>query len=81
MPTAQSFFEPGRTQANRHMRSVDASEYTRYVRMAATVAPFINPSTSIRVPYARNGQSQQGTLDAVVVSAVFSGLRPFVVNK
>ena len=81
MPVAQSFFEPGRTPATRHMRGVDASEYTRFVRMSATVAPFINPTSSIQIPYARNGQSQRGTLDANVVSTLFSGLRPFVANK
>lgn len=79
MPVAQSFYEPSAPQ--RHMRGVDASEYTRFVRMAATVAPFINSSTTIRVPFARLGQSQQGTMDARLVSPIFSGLRPFVANK
>lgn len=81
MPVSQSFYEPGRTAPNRHMRGVDASEYTRYVRMAATVAPYINPATTFRRPFARNGQSQEATLDASVVSTLFGGLRPFVVNK
>jgi hypothetical protein len=81
MPVAQSFFEPGRDATNRHMRGVDASEYTRYVRMMATAAPYINPATSMRVPFARLGQSQQGTMDARIVGPIFSGLRPFVANK
>jgi len=63
------------------MRGVDASEYTRFVRMAATVAPYIDPSTTIRIPFARLGQSQQATRDARLVSPIFSGLRPFVANK
>ena len=79
MPVAQSFFEP--SAPARHMRGVDASEYTRFVRMAATVAPYINPSTTFRRPYARNGQSQEAALDSRFVSTIFSGLRPFVVNK
>lgn len=79
MPVAQSFFEP--SAPARHMRGVDASEYTRFVRMSATVAPFINPTTAIGIPYARNGQSQQGSLDARFVSTIFGGLRPFVANK
>jgi hypothetical protein len=79
MPVSQSFYEPGATA--RHMRGVDASEYTRFVRMAATVAPFIQSGKVINVPYARNGQSQQGTRDARFVSTIFGGLRPFVANK
>ena len=81
MPVAQSFFEPGRDASTRHMRGVDASEYTRFVRMAATVAPYINSTKTFGKPYARLGQSQESTLDAGVVSTIFSGLRPFVVNK
>jgi hypothetical protein len=79
MPVAQSFYEPGATQ--RHMRGVDASEYTRFVRMAATVAPYVNAEKAFGKPYARLGQSQASTLDAGVVSTIFSGLRPFVANK
>ena len=81
MPVAQSFFEPGRDTTQRHMRGVDASEYTRFVRMAATVAPYINSTKTFGKPYARLGQSQESTLDATVVSTIFSGLRPFVANK
>ena len=81
MPVAQSFFEPGRDASTRHMRGVDASEYTRFVRMAATVAPYINSTKTFGKPYARLGQSQESTLDASVVSTIFSGLRPFVANK
>jgi hypothetical protein len=81
MPVAQSFFEPGRTADTRHMRGVDASEYTRFVRMAATVAPYINTTKTFSKPYARLGQSQESTLDARFVSTIFGGLRPFVVNK
>jgi hypothetical protein len=79
MPVAQSFYEP--SAPARHMRGVDASEYTRFVRMSATVAPYINPSTTFNRPFARLGQSQQATLDARVVSRIFGGLRPFVANK
>jgi hypothetical protein len=79
MPTAQSFYEP--SAPARHMRGVDASEYTRFVRMAATVAPYIDPSTTFNRPYARNGQSQEATRDARFVSTIFGGLRPFVANK
>jgi hypothetical protein len=81
MPVAQSFFEPGRDTTQRHMRGVDASEYTRFVRMAATVAPYIDPRTTFNRPYARNGQSQDATRDARFVSTIFGGLRPFVANK
>jgi hypothetical protein len=81
MPVAQSFFEPGRDAPQRHMRGVDASEYTRFVRMSATVAPYINPRTTFNRPFARLGQSQEATLDATFVSTIFSGLRPFVANK
>ena len=79
MPVAQSFYEP--SAPARHMRGVDASEYTRFVRMAATVAPYINNTTTFNRPYARNGQSQQANLDGRFVSTIFSGLRPFVANK
>jgi hypothetical protein len=79
MPTAQSFYEP--SAPARHVRGVDASEYTRFVRMAATVAPYINPATTFNRPYARNGQSQEATRDARFVSTIFGGLRPFVANK
>jgi len=81
MPVAQSFFEPGRDATTRHMRGVDASEYTRFVRMAATVAPYINTTTSVRIPYARLGQSMQGVRDSRIVGPIFGGLRPFVANK
>lgn len=49
--------------------------------MVATAAPFIQAGKVINVPYARNGQSQQGARDARFVSTIFSGLRPFVANK
>ena len=78
MPVAQSFYEPGAT--HRHIRGVDASEYTRYVRLSATVAPYINSSTPIRVPYARLGQPLLNG-EARFVSSIFGGLRPFVANK
>jgi len=81
MPVAQSFFEPGRDTTQRHMRGVDASEYTRFVRMAATVAPYIDNTKAFGKPYARLGQSQESTLDARFVNTVFGGLRPFVANK
>ena len=81
MPVAQSFFEPGRDTTQRHMRGVDASEYTRFVRMSATVAPYINNTTTFNRPFARLGQSQEANLDARFVSGIFGGLRPFVVNK
>lgn len=81
MPVAQSFFEPGRDATTRHMRGVDASEYTRFVRMSATVAPYINNTKAFGKPYARLGQSQESTLDASIVSTIFGGLRPFVANK
>uniref|UniRef100_A0A6C0AK77 Uncharacterized protein n=1 Tax=viral metagenome TaxID=1070528 RepID=A0A6C0AK77_9ZZZZ len=79
MPVAQSFYEP--SAPARHVRGVDASEYTRFVRMAATVAPYINPQTTFNRPFARLGQSQEANLDARFVSTIFSGLRPFVANK
>jgi hypothetical protein len=81
MPTAQSFFEPGRDATTRHMRGVDASEYTRFVRMAATAAPYIDNTQAFGKPYARLGQSQESALDARFVSTIFGGLRPFVANK
>jgi hypothetical protein len=81
MPVAQSFFEPGRDAPQRHMRGVDASEYTRFVRMAATVAPYIDNTKTFNRPYARLGQSQEAALDGRFVSTIFSGLRPFVANK
>lgn len=81
MPVAQSFFEPGRSDAQRHVRGVDASEYTRFVRMSATVAPYIDPATTFHRPFARNGQSQSANLDSRFVSTIFGGLRPFVANK
>lgn len=81
MPVAQSFFEPGRETTQRHMRGVDASEYTRFVRMSATVAPYIAPKTTFNRPFARLGQSQEANLDARLVSGIFLGLRPFVANK
>lgn len=79
MPVSQSFYEPGRT-TNRHMRGVDASEYTRFVRLSATVAPYIDPTKAIRVPYARLGQPLSNG-EARLVSSIFGGLRPFVANK
>jgi hypothetical protein len=81
MPVSQSFFEPGRAPAARHMRGVDASEYTRFVRMSATVAPYINTTTTISRPNSLGWRNQQANLDANVVSTLFSGLRPFVANK
>ena len=79
MPTAQSFYEP--SAPARHMRGVDASEYTRFVRMAATAAPYIDKTKVFGKPYARLGQSQDAALDASFVSTIFGGLRPFVANK
>jgi len=79
MPTAQSFYEP--SAPARHMRGVDASEYTRFVRMAATAAPYVNNTKTFGKPYARLGQSQEAALDGQFVSTIFGGLRPFVANK
>jgi len=78
MPVSQSFYEPGATQ--RHIRGVDASEYTRFVRLSATVAPYINNTTPIRVPYARLGQPLLNA-ESRLASTIFGGLRPFVANK
>jgi len=76
MPTSP--FMPVNPPARKAMVA-DTSDYTRYLRMSATLAPYINKGTS-PVPNALGWRSQQANLDARLIAPVFGTHRAFIPN-
>jgi len=58
----------------------DASEHTRYIRMAATLAPYIangvNPT-----PNALGWRSMDANRDARIIAPIFGRVRSFLPNR
>jgi hypothetical protein len=57
----------------------DASDHTRYIRMAATIAPYIN--SGIGAAPTLGWRSQQANRDARVIAPIFGRLQTFIPNK
>ena len=73
-----SFLEP--TTGPRHTAlTADASEYTRYLKMSATVAPYIN--NGVNAAPTLGWKSNEVALNARVVVPVFGLLRSFIPNR
>lgn len=62
----------------------DASEHTRFIRMAATVAPFINQPNGLNVPKGGFNSKSGGmasSRDARLISPVFGTFKTFAPNN
>ena len=58
----------------------DASEHTRYIRMAATLAPYISNGVS-PVPNALGWRSMDANRDARIIAPIFGRVRSFLPNR
>ena len=80
MPVS-SFLELGGSGVNVHVRlPSDASEHTRYIRMAATIAPYIAKGVS-PVPNALGWRSMDASRDARVIAPIYGRVRSFLPNR
>jgi hypothetical protein len=80
MPVS-SFLELGGGGAAIHRPlTTDASEHTRYIRMAATLAPYINQGVS-PVPNALGWRDQGASRDARLVAPIYRAIRAFIPNR
>jgi hypothetical protein len=80
MPVS-SFLELGGPGGKVHTPlTTDASEHTRYIRMAATIAPYINNGVS-PVPNALGWRSMDASRDARVVAPIYGKIRAFLPNR
>jgi hypothetical protein len=80
MPVS-SFLELGGGGAKIHRPlTSDASEHTRYIRMAATIAPYINKGVS-PVPNALGWRSMDASRDARVIAPIYGLVRAFLPNR
>ena len=78
MPTSP-FFEVSPQQ--RHVGPpADASDYTRYVRMMATVAPYIVDGTQLRAP-TLGWKSPELNAQVRIISPIFGQLNAFIPNR
>lgn len=81
MPIA-SYLESNGTPHAKTWR--DASEHTRFIRMAATVAPFISQPNGLNVPkggFNSKSGGMQANRDARLISPVFGTFKTFAPNN
>jgi hypothetical protein len=80
MPVS-SFLELGGGGARIHTPlTTDASEHTRYIRMAATIAPYINRGVS-PVPNALGWRDMGASRDARLVAPIYGRIQAFLPNR
>jgi hypothetical protein len=65
---------------NRRNMVADASDYTRFLRMSATLAPYVNKGTS-PTPNLLGWRSQTANRDARVIAPMFSAFKSFIPNR
>jgi len=58
----------------------DASEFTRFVRMASTIAPYANQNQAAR-PNLLGWRNQQANLDARTIMPILGAFKSFVPNR
>ncbi len=77
----RSFLELGGAGKQVHVGlTTDASEHTRYIRMAATIAPYISKGVS-PVPNALGWRSMDASRDARIIAPIFGNVRSFLPNR
>lgn len=62
----------------------DASEHTRFIRMAATAAPFIKNANGLDIPkggYNSKSGGMQASRDARLIAPVFGTFKSFAPNN
>jgi hypothetical protein len=80
MPVS-SFLELGGGGAKVHVGlTTDASEHTRYIRMAATIAPYINNGVS-PIPNALGWRSMDASRDARIIAPIYRRVQAFIPNR
>lgn len=76
----RSFIELGNNGVRHVGLTSDASEHTRYLRMSATLAPYIangvNPT-----PNALGWRNQSANLDARIIAPIYGSVRAFLPNR
>ena len=74
----RSFFEPNEP---RHVRlTTDASEHTRYVRMMAQAAPYIQSGKVVGVP-TLGWKSPALNTQITLIAPIWGGLNAFLPNR
>ena len=76
----RSFIELGNNGVRHVGLTSDASEHTRYIRMAATIAPYIKNGVS-PVPNALGWRSQEANRDARLIAPIYGTVRSFLPNR
>jgi len=76
MPTSP-FLDLGPTP---HIRPGDASDYTRLVRLSATVAPYVNNSTPNSAP-TLGWKSNEVSAGARLTTPIYGKIRAFIPNR
>ena len=76
MPTSP-FLDLGPTP---HIRPGDASDYTRLVRLSATVAPYVNNSTPNSAP-TLGWKSNEVSAAARLTTPIYGKIRAFIPNR
>jgi hypothetical protein len=65
---------------NRRNMVADTSDYTRFLRMAATIAPYVN-QPGVPLPNSLGWRSQAATTDARVIAPMFLAYKSFIPNR
>jgi hypothetical protein len=74
----RSFLELGGSGARVHVGlTSDASEHTRFIRMAATLAPYVGTGVN-PTPNALGWRSQEANRDARIVAPIYGRIRSFL---
>ena len=73
----RSFLEIGPTP---HIKSGDASDFTRLVRLSATVAPYVNNSTPNSAP-TLGWKSNEVSAGARLTTPIYGKIRAFIPNR
>ena len=76
MPTSP-FLDLGPTP---HIRPGDASDYTRLVRLSATVAPYVNNSTPNSAP-TLGWKSNEVSAAARLTTPIYGKIKAFIPNR
>lgn len=76
----RSFIELGNNGVRHVGLTSDASEHTRYIRMAATIAPYIRNGVS-PVPNALGWRDMGANRDARLIAPIYGAVRSFLPNR
>lgn len=76
----RSFIELGNNGVRHVGLTSDASEHTRYIRMSATLAPYLSKGVS-PVPNALGWRSMDANRDARLIAPIYGVVRSFLPNR